>query len=241
MNYVERYIQIKNGMVILISGLSGSGRSNVANKIKKSCGERECYNSGNSGRTILAEEIERDFKIKLISLENYCNENNVKIVEMYDGTKIHDWEDIDIYDWDKFNDDIKEYKQHGVVCYGDYFPTDKLKFDVDFHINIYISKENLLSRRLEYIEKNAEKCPELADMVKNNKFEIIIKKYTYPYFVKYTKESNIDKRLDSGVNTSDELYDQAFEYIINMIQKSVNEYDSINKENKKSKKNNFEI
>ena len=85
MNIVERYIYCKKGLIILISGLSGSDRSR------------------------LAKEIERDFKIKLLSLEKYCT-NDPPIIE-FSEHKLKNWDDIEVYDWNKFNDDVKKFKK----------------------------------------------------------------------------------------------------------------------------------
>ena len=58
MSLLDTYIAIKKSFIVLISGLSGSGRS------------------------FLAKEIERDFKVKIIALDNYCIKENTKIFEV---------------------------------------------------------------------------------------------------------------------------------------------------------------
>ena len=100
MNLVEEYILKNKGLIILISGLSGSNRS------------------------ALAKEIERDFKIKIFNLDNYCKKDNVPIVELL-GQQVRDWDNIEVYDWDKFNSDINDIKEKGCVVYGDNFPKSK--------------------------------------------------------------------------------------------------------------------
>ncbi len=116
MNLLEEYILRNGEIIILISGLSSSKRS------------------------LLAKEIYRDFKLlKLISLDDYCNENNVQTIELF-GQKVRDWDDINVYDWDRFNSDINNNKKSGVIAFGDIFPKNKIKFDTNFHIHITITK-----------------------------------------------------------------------------------------------------
>jgi uridine kinase len=224
MNLAEKYIEINKGLIILISGLSGSNRAALAKEISSNCPGRECYGSLGSSRTILAGEIERDFKLKMISLEDYCEKENVKVFEVNSELKIHDWEHIDVYNWDKFNKDVNNAKEKGVVVYGDYFPTFKLDFKPNFHIHVKLSKDNLIEKRKEYIDKNPEKCSELLEIIKNNQFDLIINKVTYPYYIEYRDKSNIDKYVNADKNTSDEIYDQVFDYIIFTMRKFLNEW-----------------
>ena len=200
MNLSDEYIVRKKGLIILISGLSGSNR------------------------TILAKEIERDFKLKLISLEIYCRKENTKQFEINSEIKVTDWEHIDVYDWDKFNEDVNKQKKKGIIVYGDYFPTFKLNFEPDFHIHIKVSKDKLIEKRKEYIENNPEDCAEMLEFVKTGKLELIINKITYPYYLEYRDKSNIGKFVNADKNTPDEMYDQIFDYIIFSMRKFLNEY-----------------
>lgn len=204
MNLVEEYILKNKGLTILISGLSGSNRS------------------------ALAREIERDLKIKIFNLDNYCKKDDAPIVELL-GQQVRDWDDIEVYDWDKFNSDIKGVKEKGCVVYGDIFPKSKLLFDPDFHIHIKISKEKLIEKRKEYIEKNPEKCEDMLFFL--DKLEVIINKLTYPHYIKNRDDSKIDKWLNHDKNTVDEMYDQSFEYLMVFMRKFLNEYYSTHDKN----------
>lgn len=200
MNLSDEYIVRKKGLIILLSGLSGSNR------------------------TVLAKEIERDFKLKLINLESYCRKENTKQFEINSDITVTDWEHIDVYDWDKFNENVNSQKEKGVIIYGDYFPTFKLNFEPDFHIHIKVSKEKLIEKRKEYIENNPEECAEMLEFVKTGKLELIINKMTYPYYLEYRDKSNIGKFVNADKNTPDEMYDQIFDYIIFSMRKFLNEY-----------------
>jgi hypothetical protein len=201
MNLLEEYILRKGEIIILISGLSGSKRS------------------------LLAKEIERDFKdIKLISLEDYCRDgdmNKVEIIEVF-GQKVRDWDNINIYDWDKFNDDISKYKNRGVVVYGDAFPKDKLKFETIFHMHITIGKEKLIEKRREFIEKNPEKCKDMIFFL--DKLGGFINKITYAHYINNRKNSIINLWLNSDDENIDSMYDKVFYYIIGEMRSYLNEY-----------------
>jgi hypothetical protein len=207
MSTLDEYIKYNSGLIILISGLSGSNRS------------------------IVAKEIERDFKIKLISLDSYCKKNNDKIFELPNNKKITDWEHIDTYDWDKFNSDIEQHNPSGVVAYGDYFPTFKLKIAPDFHIHVKISKERLIEKRKEQIEKYPEKHAEMMKLINNDDFVLMVNKMIYPYYIEYRDKSKIDKYVNSDKNNTDELYEQVFGYIMFTMTKFLTEYFSTKKKN----------
>lgn len=196
MNLLEEYILRKNKIIILISGLSGTKRSSIA------------------------KEIERDFKLlNLISLDDYCDENKVKTVDFF-GNKINDWDDIEVYDWDKFNGDINKNKNY--VIFGDIFPKDKLNFESDFHFHITISKEKLIEKRREYIENNPEKCKDMLNII--DKLSTFINQTTYSHYIKNRNNSKIDLWLKSEENTNEQIYDQIFEFVVNKMTQFLNEY-----------------
>jgi uridine kinase len=196
MNLLEEYILRKGNIIILISGLSGSKRS------------------------LVAKEIEKDFKLlTLISLDNYCDSEKVKVIDFFEN-KVNDWDDIDVYDWDKFNKDIKHDKNY--VIFGDAFPKDKLKFEPNFHMHITISKDKLIEKRKEYIDNNPDKCKDILAFI--DKLNTFINKVTYSHYIKNRNESKIDLWLKSDENTLDEMYNQTFDYIINKMTLFLNEY-----------------
>lgn len=203
MNLLEEYILRKKNIIILISGLSGTKRS------------------------IIAKEIERDFKLlKLISLDDYCDVNKVKTVDFFDN-KVNDWDNIEVYDWEKFNKDIDKKKNY--IIYGDIFPKDKLNFEPNFHIHITISKEKLIEKRREYIENNPEKCKDMLNII--DKLNTFINQITYSHYIKNRNNSKIDLWLKSEENTQEQMGDQIFEFIINKMTQFLNEYYISNKRN----------
>lgn len=202
MNISEEYIMVNKGLIILISGLSGTNKS------------------------LLAKEIEKDFKLKLIDINEYCiNENNVPIVEIF-GLKIKDWDDVNTYNWTKINEDVSKYKVNGCVVVGDMFPKSKFKQDKYFHIHLTISKEKLVEKRKIIIQKNEKgKCNDLKQFTNN--LLGFINKITYPHYIKYREDSKIDFWIKSDENTIEEMYNKTFDFIQDRMIKSLDEYYSI--------------
>ena len=102
MNVLEAYIKFNKQLIILLSGFSGSGK------------------------TLLARNIQRDFKLEFINLNNYYKEDYNKVVDLGHDIKVIDWDDPDAIDWDKFNEKVNSVKDKGVICCGFGFPLDRL-------------------------------------------------------------------------------------------------------------------
>ena len=214
MNIVEAYIKFNNELIILLSGLSGSGKSNIASM------------------------IENDFKIKKINIEDFCikeNNRNITLTDENDNKlDVKDWDHIDAYDWNAINTHINKNKINGVIVYGPYFPTNVLKFKPSFHIDIKISKQLLIERRHKYIEEHLKECPDF-EKIFNTPFErIIINKITYSHYVEYRNLSKVDLTVDisDSTQTLDYIYDIIFDYLMKKIQEYLDEYNkSIVKKN----------
>lgn len=200
MNIVEAYIKFKGQMVILISGMSGSGI------------------------THLGKNISKDLNLSLISYRDYFKEDYDKKIKLPNDTEIINWDSDDIIDWDNFIQAIKGKSHSGVVAYSQSFPTSKLdELVVDFHINIKLSKQNLLSRRKKYAEKHDEEFGSQETMILNN--------YTYPYYLQSVSNSKITKFINANEfnNLSDDEYDEkiadeSFNYLMNIIKKWIDNY-----------------
>lgn len=212
MNIVEAYIKFNGSLIILISGLSGSGK------------------------TKLAKNIERDFKIKFIDIESYCKKDFNKIVELSDGVSLVDWDDINSFDWEKINKSIEDTKANGVVVVGPYFTTNLLTVNYNFHIHIKTQKQALIEARKTFINENEEKCKDLKGLE-----SLIVNQVTYPHYLEYLKISKIDKFINSKDMTLDQIYDETLNYLFNKIQQFLDEYNEkhtgvkrIEAENKKS-------
>lgn len=201
MNIVEAFIKYFNGVVIIISGLSGSNKTSIA------------------------KFIERDFKIALINIENYVAKENTHTVDV-NGAKIADWDHIDSYDWTTINAEVAKHKSTGVVVCGPYFPSNKLDVDANFHIQIKVSKQTLIEKRYEYIKSNPSKFESLTDKLDMSIVASIVNQITYPHFIDYSQKSKIDKYVNSKDITVDQVYDQVADYLFYKITEAIKEHDS---------------
>lgn len=206
MNIVEAYIKFRGQLVILVSGISGSGISHLAKNISK------------------------DLKIPSISYAKYCIKDYDKKIKLPDGNEIINWDSDDIIDWENFNKEIEEKKRTGVVAYSQSFPTKLLNKDleVDAHINIKLSKQNLFIRRQKYIEEHKDECKELYGRPQET---LIYNRLTFPYYLqsiansKITKFINANEYVNLPENEYDEkLADEAFDYLMNIISKAIDKY-----------------
>lgn len=196
MNIVEAYIKFKKGLIILVSGLSGCGKNDVAR------------------------EIERDFKLTKLNLDDYCKEDYANTVELADKTVITDWDNIDAYDWERFNEDVNKLKKKGLVITGTYFTTNSLKFKPDVHVHIKITKEDLLKRRAKHI--NTSKCnTNVRTYFNTPTYTLILNKLTLPQYYDSIKKSNITKFFNISEKTVEQLYDEIGDFLIEFIHNKV--------------------
>jgi uridine kinase len=208
MNIVEAFAKFNKQLIIIISGLSGSGKSKIGSY------------------------IERDFKIKHINIDDYCKKDYENYVEVLEGVKINDWDHIDAYNWDKINERVNDLKSKGVVISGPYVPTDNLNSKQDFHINIKISKQKLIENRHNFIKENPEKCADLVKFLDTPTELAIINKVVYPHYLEYGQKSKIDKYINASEMEIDEIYDIIADYLFYKINQYLTEYnEKIVKEN----------
>ncbi|AYV84098.1 MAG: hypothetical protein Hyperionvirus17_18 [Hyperionvirus sp.] len=199
MNIVEAYIKYSSQLVILISGVSGTGISHLAKSLAK------------------------DTKLPALSYAKYCKPNYDKKVTLPDDTEVINWDTDEIIEWDRFNRDIKEHKNTGVIAFAPAFPLNRLDPDlvVAAHLHIKLSKDNLYARRKKYIEAHVEECGPLPA---ND--QLIFNRLTYPYYKQSQENSVITKYLNANEfsNDPEDVYDQklaeeAFKYLMLTIQK----------------------
>lgn len=192
-NIVEKYIQNKDQLIILISGFSGSGK------------------------TLLAKNIERDFKLNFLNLNDFYKKDYVNIVDLGNNIKVNDWDNSDAIDWDSFNSKVKELKN--VVVSGFGFPNDLINFKPDFHIYLRISKQKLIENRHKFLEENEDNP---LNEIKDSRTELLIlNNLSYKHYMENKEKSTYTLNMDVTEKTPDTTYDEIFNYIIKEIEKSV--------------------
>lgn len=192
-NIVEKYIQNKDQLIILISGFSGSGK------------------------TLLAKNIEHDFKLNFLNLNDFYKKDYINIVDLGNNIKVNDWDNSDAVDWDSFNLKVKELKN--VVISGFGFPNDLINFKPDFHIYLRISKQKLIENRHKFLEENADNP---LNEIKDSRTELLIlNNLSYKHYMENKEKSTYTFNMDVTEKTPDTTYDEIFNYIIKEIEKSV--------------------
>jgi uridine kinase len=142
MNVIEAYTKFRGQLIIIISGLSGCGK------------------------TTIAKELSDDLKLKFIDQHDYYIKDYDTKEILSDGTEIINYDTDDAIDWEKLNNDINDKKN--VIISGFSFPTEKIKFKSDYHIHLKISKQKCLEQRKQFLENDDKKTT--IETLKFNKF-----------------------------------------------------------------------
>lgn len=205
MNIVDAYIKFNSQLIILISGFSGSGK------------------------TVLARNIQRDFKLSFLNLNDFYREDYNEMVDLGNDIKVIDWDNPDSIDWNKFNMEVNLNKSKGVVVSGFGFPKDKIDFKQDFHIRIDVPKPLLLDLRHKYLEENKDN--KLNEFKNTDTEKLILNKLSYGHYLKikenseYTYVYNLyGLSEEESVNLdkiTEKTYDVIFDYVIKEIEKNV--------------------
>ena len=196
MNIIEKYIEDKKQLIILISGFSGSGK------------------------TIIGKSLAKDLKIEFINLNDFYFED-YSGNKMVGDMKIIDWDNSASINWDKFNEKINEIKNKGVIISGFAFPEKLLKFDVDFHVHLKISKDDLIKNRNDYIsEREDTKLNDLKNLTPDIE-KRILNAVSFPLYLESLKESKFDKTVMIQYGETKKAYDEIFDYVIYKVNTSI--------------------
>jgi len=196
MNIVDAYKKYNSQLIILISGYSGTNKSDIA------------------------KFISNIFNLKCISLKQFYYHDYDKTVSIPLMTSIKENDTItlidydNIYesvDWKKLNEYVKENKNIIICGFG--FPNHLITFKTDFHIYLKINKQKLfenieLKKQEKYNHENAK---------------LIFNKLTFNHNEQIMKDSKIDKYVNLNDLTFDETKKNIFDYLIFMIDKWLND------------------
>ena len=193
--YLERFKQL----IIVVSGMSGSNKSEIADEISKS------------------------LKCKHINQNNFINADFKETVEINEK-KINIWDSDDAIDWIQFNDKIKETLNDNkiLIVSGTSFNKDKIDFKIDYHIHLKLSKQILLEKRHDFIERHSKE-PQYENMnnIDKETEKIIFNKYTFPYYLKTTENAIINKFLNINEIQIDEIVREVFKCIITFVENKI--------------------
>ena len=195
-NIVEVYKELNHQFIILISGLSGCGK------------------------TVLGNNISRDFKIDLIDTKKFYKKDFDEKIQLPNGMTVTNYDTDNAMDWVQVNANVNKMKAEGVVVIGHAFPTDKIEFKPDYHIHLKISKQKLKDKRLAYIERHKE-------LNFNAEAEALrVNAVTYPYYLDVLKRMKMDKFIDATELSDDNIYDEVFDAIIKFVESRVYHHDT---------------
>jgi ABC-type dipeptide/oligopeptide/nickel transport system ATPase component len=207
MNIVEAYKSQHKQLVILLSGFSGSGKSLIGKSLVKDMNR-------NKG--------EKSSEFVFLNLNDFYKDEKEynKIIEVGE-LKVIDWDDPEAVDWEKFNKKINEVKSNGVVVSGFAFPKDKLNFFTDFHIHIKISKDDLIKNRHEFTQEKLDDKTSRVGEIGEEMEKRILNKVTFPHYLKSLEVSQINKFFTVENNQIKKVYDDAFDYLMEIIKKKL--------------------
>lgn len=209
MNIIEKYIEDKKSLIILISGFSGSGK------------------------TVIGKSLAKDLKLEFINLNDFYKDD-FKETKQVGELEVIVWDSPDSIDWDKFNGKVKEKinkvnnrvngetneeTNGGIVISGFAFPESKLKFNVDFHIHLKISKDDLIKNRADYTsEKDDSKLEGIKDLTPEIE-KRILNAISFPIYLEMLKQSKFTKIISIEYGKLKDAYNQTFDYIIESVKK----------------------
>lgn len=195
-NIIDAYLKYNKQFIIIISGLSGTNKSKICQKISSI------------------------INFFYLNSRDYIQKNKYEEIELSNKKTVKLWHD---YNWDEIIKKINENKNKGIIICGDYFPSDKLdNLYIDQHYHIKISKQNLIKKRLEYIH-NSKKKEEKEEFYDDETENLIINQLTYPYYLDIIQKSKINKFIN--VNEMLELNDNEYlDKIANIIVDNIIEY-----------------
>lgn len=160
----------------------------------------------------------------------------------------------DYIDWNSFNKKINSVKNQGVVITSTVFPTDLIKFKADIHINLYISKNEILKNlkkisdesSVKNISKKNKKTVELKKLSAsdddNKEISINkIKNIIYTYYINITKRSKFDIIYDISKYTIDNLENDIIKYINDFLLQFYIQNNNLDESEDNSNENSIDI
>jgi hypothetical protein len=167
-NIIDAYLKYNKQFIIIISGLSGSNKSKICQKI--------------------ASKLDFEY----LNTRNFILKDKYNEIELPNKKTVKVWYN---YNWDSIIEKIKQNKSKGIILCGEYFPLDKLgDLYIDQHFHIKLGKQNIIKKRLEYINNLNEKDKE--EFYDEETETLIINQSVYPYYLDILQKSKINKFIN---------------------------------------------
>ncbi len=170
-----------------------------------------------TNKSEIAEEISKILKCEHINQNNFLDINFGEIIEI-ENKKIKIWDSDEAIKWDSFNEKINEKinEKNIIVISGISFNKDKINFKNDYHLHLKLSKQILLEKRNDFIERHSQ-----YENIDEDTRKMIFNKYTYPYYLKTTENEVINKFLNINEMNKNEIINQTFNLIMTFIENKI--------------------
>ena len=204
LNIIDAHKLFKGQLVIVISGMSGCKKTKIAKKL--------------AGELKLKYISQFDFYKKDYSSTievKYSDNNTVSKAEVIN------WDTDNAIDFDLLNKAVNDNKKDGLIISGFSFPADKIKFAIDGHIHIKMSKELCLQRRHDFLNEHKDVYVKEYDNMGTPLEKAILNKLTYPYYYETLKKEKIDKLFEDK-NDDNDIYDSIWDFVMFHIQAYIN-------------------
>ncbi len=185
MNILEAYIKKNKQFIVLILGMPCTNKSKVA------------------------KELVIDLGLPIININDYLIEDKF-IDKEVDGINFKLYEHPDNYDWEKLDIDVNKLKSKGLILYGNYLDSSKIKFEPDFtfllSMNTNLCKTMLIKKKLLPYESDDEKV------------KIYFMKVFNPIYDEIKEKIKINKFFNIKEQTSfEETYNDVFDTLMELI------------------------
>jgi uridine kinase len=198
-NIIDAFLKYNKQFIVIISGLSGTNKSKICQKITSKL----------------------DFVY--INARNFIEKDKYEEIELPNKKTVKVWYN---YKWDNMIEKVKENKNKGVILCGEYFPSDKLgDLYIDQHFHIKLAKQNIIKKRLEYINKLNDKDKE--EFHDDETETLIINQSVYPYYLDILQKSRINKFINVNEMIDmkeDEYIEKVSDIILDSIINHIVEY-----------------
>jgi len=134
MNIIEAYIKFKGQLLILVSGIRGSGRGSYA------------------------EQLGKDLKISVHRLSEFIKKDYDGKAKLPTNEEVVNTDSDEAYDWKKLSELVEKEKK--LILVGTAFPDDKMKVTADVSIQIATPKQKCLESVMRAEKANDESINE---------------------------------------------------------------------------------
>lgn len=201
MNVVEAYYKFKGQLVLVVSGMSGCGKSKIAKMIATA------------------------FGLKFVDQFKFYKKDFTNMVNGPENIQVQDFNTDDAIDWEKFNEEVVGTESGpGVVISAFSLPKTHINFTIDYHIHLSMTKQKCIEKREAYYTKKPQKAPKID--IKLEKW--IFNHLTYPYYLNTKKLMSIDKIINITDMNEEEIYDIVWDEFINFINNYTQEFTRMN-------------